>query len=116
MQLTNDITELINYVIEYVDGASTDWLTIRKEIIRMMPPKERSRFSRRHYSTKLPIINDFDRAIIVYWKKQTGIELIIDVSKLHPEFWIPKPKGWGFKVYNEERRKNSCKKNDNGGD
>lgn len=116
MQLSNDIIELINYVIEYVDGETDDWLVIRNELIRIFPPKERSRFSRRHYSTKLPILNDFDEAVIEYWEKKTGDELVIDESKLHPEDWQQKPKGWGLQAYNEARRKRSSEKDDCGSD
>ena len=99
------LQEHIDYVIEYVGDSSNDWFVIKMEIINRFPPKERSRFSRRHYSTKKHILNSFDYEVINYWKKKTGVDLWIDPNKLHPEDWIQRPKGWGLIAINEERRR-----------
>jgi len=103
--------EYIDYVIQYVGTFSNDWFTIKKEIVNCYPRKERTKFSRRHYSTKLFFINDFEKEIIKYWKEKTGIQLFIDEKKLHPTSWKRNPKGWGLLIYNEKRKSNKKKKN-----
>lgn len=50
-------------------------------------------------------MNDFDYKVIDYWKENTGVQLIIDETKLHPKNWKPKPQGWGLKKYNQERKR-----------
>ena len=112
MQIPNHLKELIDYVIEYVDGNSNDWLVIRAEIIRLFPPKDRSLFHRRHFSTKKPIMNEFDEEVIRYWEQKTGTRLFINENKLHSDSWIQKPKGWGLQAYNEQRRKSSTQDSD----
>jgi len=101
--------EYIDYVIQYVGNSSNDWFTIKKEIINCYPRKERTKFSRRHYSTKLFFVNDFEREIMKYWKEKTGIELFIDEKKLHPTSWKRNPRGWGLLIYNETRKKKKSK-------
>jgi hypothetical protein len=64
------LKELIDYVIDYVGDVSDDWFTIKKELVNNFPPRERSRFSRRHFSTKKHILNEFDYAVIDYWGLQ----------------------------------------------
>jgi len=113
IQLSNEDLIYINYVISYVQESSNDWFTIKKEIINCYPPKLRKKFSRRHYSTKLFFINEFEKNIITYWEKQTGIKLIVDESKLHPEDWKRNPKGWGLFIYNEKRKTNKNFKRNN---
>lgn len=103
--IPNKLKEIIDYVIEYVGTGSNDWFLIKKELVNLFPPKERSRFSRRHYSTKKHLINDFDREVIKYWEDKTGNKLFIDEGRLHPKSWKRKPKGWGLIEINEKRRK-----------
>ena len=104
--IPNNLKEIIDYVMEYVDGNSDEWFDIKKELLKLSPPKERSRFSRRHYSTKKHFINDFEREIMQYWEDSTGVELKIDESRLHPESWVKKPPGWGLAEFNKNREQN----------
>lgn len=99
------LTTLIDYVYEYVGNMSNDWFSIKKELLNNFPPKDRSRFSRRHFSTKKHILNDFDLEVIKYWEEKSGRKLIIDKEKLHPEDWVQKSKGWGIREYNEQRQR-----------
>ena len=99
------LQELIDYVIEYVGNATDDWFVIKRELVNSFPPKERSRFSRRHYSPKKHILNEFDQEVINYWEERTATTLIIDETKLHPDNWKQRPSGWGLKAFNEARRK-----------
>jgi len=105
--------EYIDYVIQYVGTFSNDWFTIKKEIVNCYPRKERTKFSRRHYSTKLFFINDFEKEIIKYWKEKTGIQLFIDEKKLHPTSWKRNPKGWGLLIYNEKRKAKATSRKNN---
>lgn len=98
------LRDIIDYTIEFVDGASNNWFRIKSHIANQFPSKERSRFSRRHYSTKKHILNSFDREVIKYWETKTGTKLWIDPEKLHPEDWEQKPRGWRLFEINDERR------------
>jgi len=108
------LKKLIDYTIEYVGDSSNDWFRIKMEIINVFPPKYRSLFSRRHYSTKKHILNSFDEEVIKYWEKRTGVKLWIDPEKLHPTDWVSKPKGWRLVEINEERKRR--KENPTGND
>jgi hypothetical protein len=99
------LLQIINYGIEYMGTVTDDWFRIKKELANLFPPEERSRFSRRHYSTKKHILNLFDKSVITYWEKTTGIKLRIDPKKLHPENWVQRKHGWGLREFNEKRRK-----------
>lgn len=102
--LTTLDIQIMEYVISYVGDSTNDWFKIKKELINCYPRRLRSRFSRRHYSTKLFFVNDFEKEIMKQWTKITGIELFIDSSKLHPATWKRRPQGWGLRVYNEKRK------------
>ena len=105
MSVPTHLKEIIDYTIEFVDGSSNDWFRIKSHIINQFPPKERSRFSRRHFSTKKHILNSFDKEVIKYWEEKTGTELWINPKKLHPENWEQKPHGWALIRFNNERKK-----------
>lgn len=109
--IPNELKEIIDYVIDYASESSNDWFQIKKELVNLFPPKERSRFSRRHYSTKKQLINDFDRAVMKYWESQTGQKLFIDDTKLHPKSWKKQPRGWGLAAYNDKRHKQKKTRN-----
>jgi len=110
--LTREYRDLIDYVILIVDGTSIDWLTIRKLLISLSSPKDRSNFARRHHSSKLPQICEFDHLVISYWEEKTGTSLFIDEQKLHPTAtWNKNPKGWGIRKFNSERHERTTTKN-----
>jgi hypothetical protein len=104
------LKEKIDLAIEFVDGTSTDWFRIKPVLINMFPLTDRTRFSRRHYSTKKQILNLFDKAVINYWKEKTGVELWINPEKLHNPSWKRNPAGWGLFAINKERIENAKKK------
>jgi hypothetical protein len=113
MNIPNHLFPLIHFVMSYVLDKTNDWFAIKKELINAFPPKDRSRFSRRHYSTKKHILNQFDYAIIDYWEKRVGVKLFIDKEKLHPENWEHKTKGWGIYQHNDQRRRQKETERDN---
>ena len=104
--IPDNLKEIVDYVADYVADSTDDWFLIKRELVNNFPPKERVRFSRRHFSTKKHTINDFDRLVIDYWENLTGNKLSINEDKLHSQNWVQKPKGWGLKKYNDERKRN----------
>lgn len=107
-KIPEDLKNVVDYVMKYA-YESTDWLKIRAEIITQCHAKVRKHFTRRHYSTKLTILNDVDYAIIKYWESKTGNRLFIDQDKLHSDDkWTGKgkPADWKLQEINEKRRKN----------
>jgi hypothetical protein len=98
------VLEATDTVLRYASDAS-DWLIVRKEIIRLMKPVDRSWFARRHYSTKLPLLCETDFLVLDYWEQKTGKRLLIDTTRLHPtSTWSPNPKGWGLTKFNHDRK------------
>lgn len=111
MDLNKDLIDYIDYTILFIDGQSTDWLVIRKELIKILPPKLRSLFLRRHFSSKLTQLSDLDYSVIAYWEEKTSTRLFIDLTKIHPEqTWKKNPKGWGLKEINRERHERASNK------
>lgn len=104
------LTKIIDYAISYIGDETDNWFRIKKELVNLFPPSERSRFSRRHYSTKKHIISLFDKLVITYWEEKVNIKLWVDPEKLHPEDWIRRPRGWGLKRFNEKQAKRRAKK------
>jgi hypothetical protein len=58
-------------------GECDDWVTIKKEIMKGIPSTMRKKFSRRNSLTKEQEPNDFDFAVITYYKERTDIDLKI---------------------------------------
>ena len=70
------ILEKINFVSTYVSDID-DWIIIKKELLKQLPPNLRMLFSRRDEKTKKHSLNMFEKEIIDYWERLTGITLII---------------------------------------
>lgn len=105
--LSEQIKQKIDEVVTYVGNTTTDWLRVKREILNILPAKDRSLFSKRHFSTKKQVPNDFDREVMDYWKERTGITLFFDPSHLHDETsWIYKPRGHGLQGFNQKRTTN----------
>jgi len=100
-----EVTEHIDYIIAVVDGNSDQWLTIKSLLQRYLPVKLRVFLSGEDYSTRKQKPNDFDYAVMNYWKEKTGVELIIPKHKLHPENHIYRPRGWKLAIINELRKR-----------
>ena len=102
--LPQTLQERIRYVAAYVADSTDDWLRVKVEIMKAFPPKERKHFSKRHYSTKKHTLNDFDLLVMRFWKREVGVELVLNEDDKHPEDWEPKPVGWGLIEINESRK------------
>lgn len=91
------VLKTINAVMEYVGDLTNDYLTIRKEIIRLMAPVDRKWFTPRHHSTKRIQLGENDYQLIAYWESKTGVSLLIDATRLHNPNWKPQgKKGWNL--------------------
>jgi len=108
-KIPEKMLEIIDYAIGYIGTESLDWFKIKRELVNLTPPRDRSLFSRRHYSTKKHILNLFDKQVINYWEQTLGVKLWIDPDKLHPENWVQKPHGWAIREINEQRQRSKEK-------
>mgnify|MGYP003131351068 CR=1 FL=1 len=70
------ITEELEEISQYA-GSCDDWMTIKKEVMRSIPPNLRALFSRRDPITKEQNPNEFDMEVIEYYKSLTGVSLKI---------------------------------------
>jgi len=100
-----DIKQHINAIIYIVNNNSNNWTEIKDMIALYMSHKYSKFFSKKDLATKKQKPNNFDYAVMNYWKEETGIELVIPINKLHPENHIYRPKGWNIVAINEARRR-----------
>jgi hypothetical protein len=104
MNIPANLKERIDEVIGYVGDTTTDYLTVKRQLINNFPSSSRSLFSARHPCTKKHQLNEFDQAVILYWLDQTGVRLQIEPQKLHDPEWEHRKKGWALALFNKERR------------
>jgi len=97
--------QAIDHVIAYVGSSTNDWVIVKLQLVKTLPPFLRDKFSLRHPGSMKFFLNDFEKEIIAYWKEKTGINLVLDASRLHPVDWPNNPKGWGLIRFNNERKK-----------
>ena len=76
MIIPDRIIEQINFVASYADDCD-DWVTVKKEVMRGIPSTLRKNFSTRDPKTKEQWLNDFEKELISYYKKATGINLVV---------------------------------------
>jgi hypothetical protein len=65
------IDEALAFVHSYA-GHVDDWLVIKKELLKALPPEARRSFSTRDPVTKRQRTNDFERQVAERWSKMTG--------------------------------------------
>jgi len=70
------ITVQLEEVASYV-GDCDDWVTIKKEVMRGIPPALRKNFSTRHPKTKEQQLNEFEERLIERYESLTGIQLVL---------------------------------------
>ena len=105
MRIPKHLLRRVDEVIGFIGDTTQNYLKVKMQIINNFPNSGRNLFSRRHSSTKKHKLNEFDRAIITYWKSKTGIKLEVEPTMLHDPDWEHRKKGWGLVLFNEERRK-----------
>ena len=74
MTIPDRILEQVEFVATYA-AECDDWVTVKKEVMRGIPSSLRRNFSTRDPKTKEQSLNDFERDLIKYWKRKTGIDL-----------------------------------------
>lgn len=105
MDIPDKLKEHINNVADYIGQETNDWLVIKRQLIYSFPNEGRKMFSVRHPCTKKQIINEFDKIVMLYWEEITGIQPVIEPSKIHSDDWVYKKKGWALDIYNKSRSK-----------
>jgi hypothetical protein len=70
------IFEEIRFVSKFTSDCD-DWVTIKKEVMKGLPPSLRKTFSTRDSRTKEQTLNDFEKIIINYYYDLTGVRLIL---------------------------------------
>lgn len=58
--------------VHNIIGDENDWIVIKKQMLRSLPPQVRKFFSTRHPVTKEQSMNDFDLQIAMLWSKMTN--------------------------------------------
>lgn len=55
----------------------TEWITVKKQLLKMLPPHERTNFSTRDIKTKKQTPNEMEIAIVQWWFTKTGVRLVM---------------------------------------
>jgi gamma-glutamyl phosphate reductase len=69
------IVEALAFVHSYA-GHIDDWLVIKKELLKALPPQLRSLFSLRDPVTKKQRTNAFERELAESWSELTGRKVL----------------------------------------
>lgn len=70
-QKINDmLSEAIDFVYSYASHVD-EWLTIKKELLRVLPVEERTIFSIRDPITKKQRVNQFEKLLAKWWSTKT---------------------------------------------
>lgn len=104
-KLSHPLLDKIQYIIRYVGTETDDWVRVKKQFLGVLPPKQRSLFSRRHKTSKKHFLNDFEKELITLWKEMTGVELKIDSDKLHQPSDERPPRYSALMALNEQRKR-----------
>jgi len=75
------IQELANEIAEVYKGS--DWLVVKKYILKYLTPAYKKNFSTRDYISKKHTLNSFELDLIDKYYKSYGIRLELDESKTH---------------------------------
>jgi len=70
------LDETLEFVTKYASHV-TDWVIVKKELLKSLTPNERKLFSTRHPITKQQSMNVFEMHVAEKWEKLTGNKLII---------------------------------------
>jgi 8-oxo-dGTP pyrophosphatase MutT (NUDIX family) len=68
--LNSNVLAALAFVYSYA-GHVDYWITIKKELLKALPPDDRRLFSTRDPVTKRQLINDFERCVAEHWSKMT---------------------------------------------
>lgn len=69
------LEEAVAFVAGYAVGV-TDWVTIKKELLKTLSPTDRRYFTTRDPVTKRHSINEFEKIVMEKWYQTTGVRPI----------------------------------------
>lgn len=65
-EISDRVTDALHEVMKYASHVE-DWMIIKKELLKILPPEERKSFSTRDPITKLQRTNQFEDNLIEVW-------------------------------------------------
>jgi len=77
--IRDKLEELITEIGEVYKGS--DWLVVKKYILKFSSPKHRKFFSTRDHKSKKQSLNDFEISLIDFYESKFGIRLCINEEK-----------------------------------
>lgn len=108
--IPDQVKKVIDFVVQYVDTSTSDWIRVKKELLINLPPPLRSLFSRRHKTSKKHFLNQMELDIIKEWQALTGVLLVIEDDKLHRDSDEKPPRYWHLKEINKKRKQEAIKR------
>lgn len=72
-----EIKIALQTVFDYAYEA-TEWIVIKKELLKTLKPSDRTSFSKVHPKTRKQRTNQFELEIIAAWKEMGGNDLIFN--------------------------------------
>ena len=78
-EIREKLEELITEIGEVYKGS--DWLVVKKYILKFSSPKHRKFFSTRDHKSKKQSLNDFEISLIDFYESKFGIRLYINEEK-----------------------------------
>ena len=87
-EIPKKIIEQLEIVSSYAVDCD-DWVTIKKEVMRGIPPALRKFFSTRHPKTKEQWLNPFEMQLIEIYQGMTGTALILRTLAERRELFGP---------------------------
>lgn len=73
--MNENIKKALDYIFSYASDVD-DWMTIKKEFLKVLPPRDRIVFSTRDPKTKKQRTNDFERELAAIWSQMTGRRVV----------------------------------------
>lgn len=82
IEIPAEIQQAVTLASSYMKDETSDWMTIKRMLLLVLPAKYRTCFSTRDPVTKEQRLNELELAIINLWRKLTGVTLVLDSQRL----------------------------------
>lgn len=96
------IKKALGIVVKALNEKTDQWIIVKKEILKMLPPHLRSLFGLRHPVTKKQILNEMDLIVIDFWLHQTGKQLKVDIH--NEKTYTYRGRGFGLKQWHKMKK------------
>jgi len=73
--MNDQLLDAIVFVFSYASNVD-DWITIKKELLKALPPDARTSFSIRDPKTKRQVPNELEKLIAARWEEMTGRQVL----------------------------------------